>query len=140
MRHTISVCTSTPSTADTRNTARSAARSAAATSLTKSAYPGVSITLILQPSNSNGAMASDTEMRRRASSGSKSVTVLPSSTRPRRDVAPAVNRSASAREVLPAPPWPTRATLRIFSVGYVFAVTRTPISERTAACGASPTQ
>ena len=37
MRHTISVCTSTPSTADTTNTARSAARNAAATSLTKSA-------------------------------------------------------------------------------------------------------
>ena len=37
MRHTISVCTSTPSIADTTNTARSAARSAAATSLTKSA-------------------------------------------------------------------------------------------------------
>ena len=47
MRHAISVCTSTPSTAETTNTARSATRIAAATSVTKSAYPGVSITLIL---------------------------------------------------------------------------------------------
>ncbi len=41
-------------------------------------------------------------------------------------MAPAVKRRASAREVLPEPPWPTRATLRIFSVGNVFAATGTP--------------
>ena len=74
----------------------------------------------LVPSSSNGASASDTEMRRRCSSGSKSQTVVPSSTRPRRGIAPAPSSSASASEVLPAPPWPTRATLRIFAVGNVF--------------------
>src|SRR5437867_12118245 len=36
----------------------------------------------------------------------------PSSTRPRRLLAPAANRSASATVVLPAPPCPTTATLR----------------------------
>ena len=53
-----------------------------------------------------------------------------SSTRPRRGIAPAVNSRASAREVLPAPPWPTRATLRIFAVGNVF--TNPPVASR---CG-----
>ena len=100
--------------------ARSAAWSAAATSPTKSAYPGVSSRLTLWPSTSNGASASDTEMRRRSSSGSKSQTVVPSSTRPIRGIAPAAKSSASASDVLPAPPWPTRATLRILAVGNVF--------------------
>ncbi len=114
-RQATSVCTSTPSTADTTKTARSAARSAAATSPTKSAYPGESRTLILWPSHSNGASASDTEILRRCSSGSKSVTAVPSSTLPIRGIAPATKSSASARVVFPAPPWPTRATLRTFS-------------------------
>src|SRR5207253_9028054 len=47
-------------------------------------------------------------------------TVDPSSTRPRRTIAPALKRRASASEVLPAPPCPTSATLRIFAVGNVF--------------------
>ena len=78
------------------------------------------MTFTLCPSYSNGASASDTEMPRRCSSGSKSQVVLWSSTRPMRGIAPAVNSMASAREVLPAPPWPTRATLRNFEVGNVF--------------------
>ena len=82
--------------------------------------PGVSSRLTFVPSSSNGASASDTEMRRRCSSGSKSQTVVPSSTLPRRGIAPAASRSASASDVLPAPPWPTRATLRMLAVGNVF--------------------
>ena len=78
------------------------------------------------PSCSNGAMPSDVEIRRRASSGSKSVTVLPSSTRPWRGIVPVTKSSASVSDVLPAPPWPTRATLRSLSVGYVLAGTATP--------------
>ncbi len=118
--HAISVCTSTPSTAETTNSARSAAWIAAATSPTKSAYPGASRTFTLWSSSSNGASASETEMLRRCSSGSKSQTVEPSSTRPRRTIAPALNSRASANDVFPAPPWPTSATLRILAVGNVF--------------------
>ena len=58
----------------------------------------------------NSIVVSDTEMRRRCSSGSKSETVEPSSTRPIRLVAPAANKSASVRDVLPEPPWPTSRT------------------------------
>ena len=47
------------------------------------------------------------------SSGSKSLTVEPSSTLPCRLMAPVANRSASASVVLPEPLWPTRATLRM---------------------------
>ena len=115
-----SVCTSMPSTAETTNSARSAAWSAAPTSPMKSAYPGASSRFTLCPSSSNGASASETEIRRRCSSGSKSHTVVPSSILPRRLVAPAANSRASASEVLPAPPCPTRATLRMLAVGNVF--------------------
>ena len=59
-------------------------------------------------------------MPRLTSSGSKSVVVVPSSTRPRRLIAPAQNSSASASVVFPAPPWPTRATLRILADGKLF--------------------
>src|SRR5438105_8141099 len=78
------------------------------------------MTLILCPSYSKGARASDTEILRLTSSASKSVVVDPSSTRPWRGMAPAQKRRASARVVFPAPPWPTRATLRILAGGKVF--------------------
>ena len=55
----------------------------------------------LWPSDSNGASASDTEMRRRASSGSKSQTVLPSSTRPTRGIAPAREQQRLGQRGLP---------------------------------------
>src|SRR3954471_14190690 len=126
IRHTISVCTSTPSTALTTNTARSATERAAETSGRKSAYPGQSRMLTLQPSYSNGASATDTEIDRFTSSASKSVVVVPSSTRPCRLMAPAQNSRASASVVLPAPPCPTSATLRIRAGGYVFTRHLTP--------------
>src|SRR5207247_3226614 len=50
------------------------------------------------------------------SSGSKSVVVEPSSTLPRRVTAPAAKSSASTRDVLPTPPWPTTPTLRTFPI------------------------
>src|SRR5262245_27848120 len=77
------------------------------------------MTLILWPSHASGATARETEMLRFAASGSKSHTVVPSSTRPVRGIAPAVNSRASASVVLPDPPWPTSTTLRIFAVGNV---------------------
>src|SRR5205807_5836897 len=69
------------------------------------------------------ARASDTEIPRLISSGSKSVVVVPSSTRPFRLIAPAWERSASARVVFPVPPCPTRATLRLRAGGKVFTPT-----------------
>jgi len=112
--------TSTPSTALTTRMARSATDRPASTSAMKSAYPGVSMTLILQSSKRNGASANETEICLLTSSGSKSQTVVPSSVRPGRDSTPPATSSASARVVLPAPPWPMSATLRIFPDGTVF--------------------
>src|SRR5919197_3221968 len=83
--------------------------------------------LSLKPSYSIGTIDTDVEIPRLCSSGSKSDTVLPSSTRPIRWVSPLLKRSASVRVVFPAPPWPTRATLRILAEGNVF----TPASEAT---------
>ena len=79
----------------------------------KSAYPGASSTLILTPFHSIGAIERETEMPLRCSSGSWSLTVLPSSTTPMRVIAPAVYNMASSRVVLPDPPWPTSRTLRM---------------------------
>src|SRR3954447_16239138 len=83
--------------------------------------------LSLKPSYSIGMIDTDVEIPRLCSSGSKSDTVLPSSTRPIRWVSPLLKRSASVRVVFPALPWPTRATLRILAEGNVF----TPASEAT---------
>ncbi len=66
----ISVWTSTPSTAETTNRHASAARSAPRTSPMKSAYPGVSRTLILRSSQSTGARVVETLIPRRISSAS----------------------------------------------------------------------
>src|SRR5438132_485603 len=76
--------------------------------------------LILWPSYSKGARESEREMPRLISSGSKSVVVVPSSTRPWRLMAPAQNSNDSATVVFPAPPWPTSATLRILAGGKLF--------------------
>jgi CDP-diacylglycerol---glycerol-3-phosphate 3-phosphatidyltransferase len=76
--------------------------------------------LILWPFHSMGAMPSATEIWWACSSGSKSVVVVPSSICPRRVVALEASRSASASMVLPAPPWPTRATLRMLAGSYCF--------------------
>src|SRR6478672_2828808 len=85
--------------------------------------------LTLWPFHSKGATAKESEKPRACSSGSWSQTVVPSSTRPSRFVAPAMWRSASASVVLPDPPWPTIATLRIFSGG------KDILTSRLVACG-----
>src|SRR3989442_12940263 len=59
------------------------------------------------------------EIFRLISSGSKSVVVVPSSTRPRRVTAPAEKRSVSTRDVFPTPPCPTTPTLRILPISIV---------------------
>jgi hypothetical protein len=65
----ISVCTSTPDTAQSTNSTLSATRKAPFTSLKKSAYPGVSIMLILQSFHSQGARLVLTDIFRFISSG-----------------------------------------------------------------------
>ena len=102
MRHRASVCTSTPSTPDTTNRARSAARRAARASPTKSESPGVSMMLTRWPAHSKGAIARLTEEPRLISSGSKSVTVFPSSMRPMRVVTPAREEECLGERGLPA--------------------------------------
>ena len=64
---------------------------------------------------SSGARASETERCWRCSASSKSLTVVPSSTRPARVIVPVATSRASTSVVLPAPVWPTSTTLRIFS-------------------------
>src|SRR4051794_28113042 len=65
------------------------------------------------PSCSNGASAKEMDRCWRTSASSKSLTVLPSSTRPARGIVPVATRRASTSVVLPAPEWPTSTTLRI---------------------------
>ena len=113
MLHTFSVWTSTPATASTTITAASATRSAARASLTKLAIPGVSIRLILVPFHSANAVVDESVCLRAISSSSKSVTVVPSSTMPRRLTIFASNSIAETSCVLPEPLWPTMATLRM---------------------------
>src|SRR5918995_1604368 len=117
--HSRSVWTSTPMTPLTTITAASATRSAASVSATKLGSPGVSMRLILRPSCSKEAMPAPIDIWRACSSGSWSSSVLPSSTLPSRLTIPASNRIASARLVFPLPLWPTRATLRIRSGGFM---------------------
>jgi len=73
--------------------------------------------LILQSFHSMGSRAAWILLRRRTSSGSKSLTVLPLSTLPMRAMAPVHNRRASQRVVLPVPLGPATATLKILSGG-----------------------
>src|SRR5262252_563236 len=75
------------------------------------------------------------ECRYSRSSGSKSHTVLPRSTLPAAEIAPALASRASASVVLPAPVWPTSATVRMDSVEY-FAMTSSQ-AESAAAPAAS---
>ena len=112
-RQASSVCACTPSVALTTTTARSTLASAVTISPAKSAYPGVSSRFTLTPLTVKGARLVEMESWRATSSGSKSMTVVPFSTDPRRAMAPVAASSASASVVLPAPWCPTRATLRI---------------------------
>src|SRR5258706_7061738 len=63
----------------------------------------------------NGARVRFTERCCLISTSSKSLTVLPSSTRPVRWMVPVSASNVSARVVFPAPEWPTSTTFRTFS-------------------------
>src|SRR5580765_2892002 len=108
------VCTSTPITPLTTNSAPSTTRIAAIASPTKPASPGVSMRLILRPCHSAWQTLAASDMFRRCSSSSQSETVEPASMVPSRFVAPAWNSIASTSDVFPVPRCPTTATLRIF--------------------------
>ena len=133
------------SAAEMTNSAASAARSPARSSPTKSACPGVSTRLIRTGpaapaaeqrarvlSTTVLATASDTDRPTRRSTSSKSQTVVPFSMLPGRLMAPVAARMASISMVLPAPPGPTRTTLRTCSAGPSPAGCRPPASCRPA--------
>src|SRR4051795_3708024 len=67
------------------------------------------------PSHSSGHTESATERCCATSTGSESLTVVPSVTEPARGIVPVAASSASTSVVLPAAECPTSATLRIFS-------------------------
>ena len=102
-RQASSVWACTPSVALTTTTARSTLARAVTISPAKSAYPGVSSRLTLTPLTVKGARLVEMESWRATSSGSKSMTVLPFSTDPRRAMEPVAASRASASVVLPAP-------------------------------------
>ena len=83
-------------------------------------YPGVSTRLMwmgaLSVNASMLAIAASTECPRSFSIGSKSETVVPRSMVPAVWIAPPACSRASKSMVLPAPGWPAKATLRMFSV------------------------
>src|SRR5262245_23533649 len=108
-----SVVTSTPITPLTTKTAPSHTRREASASAMKLGSPGVSIRLILRPSHWKDDRLAAIDISRAFSSGAESETVVPSTTEPRRLIAPASKSNASLTDVLPLPRWPAKATLRI---------------------------
>ncbi len=129
-----SVPTCTPSAAPTTTRARSATCRAASTWPSRSGSPGQSRSWRRwgssagPPGSTCGvhvsvAVAVSSDPPRSFSSGSWSQTVVPSSTRPRRPIAPPVASSASTRVVFPDPVCPTTATVRTLSGGMPTAAT-----------------
>src|SRR5687767_1771462 len=112
------VPTSTPPVALTTTSAPSAACRPAVASPWKSEYPGVSRRLILVSIHSAWAHARLIEKPRPVSSGSKSVSAVPSFTVPCRLDDPDTKASASTSVVLPLAPCPTTAILRMSSLLY----------------------
>ena len=113
-RHSRSVETSTPATPEISKSAPSTTLSAPSASPWNDGSPGVSMRFSRRPSHSACARVAEIDIERRFSSSSWSVTVVPSTTVPRRVVAPLSNSSDSTRDVFPDPRWPSTATLRIF--------------------------
>ena len=90
-------------TPSTTTTAASATCRAARASLRKFPMPGVSMMLILCRCHSAKARLAESVCLRAMASSSKSVTVVPSSTLPKRFTMPASTRMAEANCVLPEP-------------------------------------
>ena len=111
--------TSTPSTVLTTTSAVSTTCRLAMASARKLESPGVSMMLKERPSRSTCARPAERLIWRFFSSSSQSEIVVPSDTEPRRVIAPASNRSASNRDVLPVPRWPTRAMFLILAGSFI---------------------
>ena len=111
--YAFSAPTVTPERPDTQISTLSAAMMPSAAPVSKSNRPGASIRLYLMPSYSTGTTLELSDALRRISSGSKSLAVVPSSTRPIRSVAPLMYSSASVSVVLPQPAWPATRMLRM---------------------------
>jgi hypothetical protein len=79
-------------------------------------YPGVSMMFSLIFFHSRWQRAEEMLTLRTISSSSKSVTVVPWSTRPRRLTVPEENRREEVREVLPEEPCPMMPKLRISEI------------------------
>ena len=114
-----SVASWIPVSAFTTITAVSTAASAPIACPMKSGDPGVSIRWMWTFFHAKLTSAELSECLYSFSSGSKSQTVLPFSTLPAEAIAPALTSRASASVVLPAPVWPTSATVRMDSVEYL---------------------
>src|SRR5437773_2614428 len=114
-----SVASWIPVSAFTTITAVSTAASAPIACPMKSGEPGVSIRWMWTFFHAKLTSAELSECLYSFSSGSKSQTVLPFSTLPAVAIAPALASKASASVVLPAPVWPTSATVRMDSVEYL---------------------
>jgi len=110
----LSVWTFTPSMASTTTTALSAASRARYVSAKKLLSPGVSIKKRVCFFHSKDAKAVPRDLDRFISSGSKSITVDPSSTLPMRVVALQSKSMDSTSDVFPQLECPTNATLRRF--------------------------
>src|SRR4051812_27214436 len=137
--HNATVAGSTPSAAHTTNNAASAARRPARTSPTKSAYPGVSIRLILMSPCTSGATDRPTERCWRCAAGSWSLTVVPSVTDPARVITPAAASKASVRVVFPEPDGPTRTMFRTLAgLSTATAAPPSPLSVCLLAIGSPP--
>src|SRR5579864_2006940 len=144
--HTRELFTSTPMTPLRTTSAPSTTRSAAYVSAWKPASPGQSMRLILRSCHSRWESVPESDIWRRCSSSSQSLTVVPCSIEPSRFVFPAWNSSTSTSEVLPTPRWPTTAMLRILpgslagmellsSIGFRQIVTTTSELDRSARGG-----
>ena len=114
MCFTRAVPTSSPITPLTTTSAPSTTRSAHRASPWKLGSPGTSSRLILRSCHVVCASVSEIDIFRFCSSSSQSLTVVPASIAPSRLISSVWNSSASTRDVLPVPRWPTTATLRIF--------------------------
>ena len=116
--HIFWVLTCIPLVAEITTTAVSTAFKAPIAPLIKSGYPGVSITLISLFCQLQCSTEESMVVFLSFSSESKSETEVPSSTQPRRFVAPALNSIPSTSEVFPDAPCPTNATFLISFVSY----------------------
>jgi hypothetical protein len=129
-RHTVSVCGSTPATPSRTQTAPSSTRSERSTSMVKSTCPGVSISWMRWPCQSQVTAAARIVMPLRCSIGCESVRVVPSWTSPAARMRPVKRRTRSVTVVLPASTWAMMPRLRIWVSGTLRVMTSSGVPDR----------